>query len=167
MKWYALFVETGREIQIQKWIQYFFDPSECYSVVPKRKSTEKRQGIKHQVIRTLFPGYVFIKTDMCVEIYYKLARVPNIIRILNNGFYWSYIEDVEMALIMKLVGDNGIVDFSKVLLENTKMFVKEGPLQGMEGMIKRADRRKSRATIMLDFMGEPRMIDLGIDILLN
>ena len=130
MKWYALFVETGRETQIQKWIQYFFDPSECYSVVPKKKSTEKRQGIKHQVIRTLFPGYVFIKTDMCVEIYYKLARVPNIIRILNNGFYWSYIEDVEMALIMKLVGDNGIVYLFQSAFRKYQNVCKRGPSAG-------------------------------------
>lgn len=165
MKWYALFVETGRETLIQKWIQYFFDPSVCYSIVPRRRLTEKRQGKKHQVIRTMFPGYVFINTDMCVEVYYKLAEIPKIIRVLNNGSYWSNINDEEMAAIISLVDDKGIIDYSEVFIENSRVFVKDGPLKTMEGIIRRVDKRKSRATIILNFMGEPRMIDLGIDIL--
>ena len=103
MKWYALFVETGREILVQKWIRYFFDKSDCYAVVPKRKLFEKKQGIKKQVIKIMFPGYVFIHTDMCIEVYYKLAAVPNIIKVLSNGSYWSYIDNNEIEPIIKLI----------------------------------------------------------------
>ena len=164
MNWYALFVETGRETLIQSWIQYFFEESVCYSVVPKRRLTEKRQGEKHQVIKNMFPGYVFIYTDMCVEVYYRLSEMPKMIKVLSDGHYWSDISDDEMAPVLKLVGKNGIIECSRIYIENSTVFVKDGPLQGMEEMIKRVDKRKSRATIVLDFMGKHRMIDLGIEL---
>lgn len=165
MVWYALFVETGREILIQKWIEYFFDKSVCYAIVPKRRLTEKKQGKKHPVTRIMFPGYVFIYTDMCVEVYYKLTEVPKIIKVLNNGSYWSNIDDEEIEPIIKLIGDNGIIDYSKVFIENSKVSVKDGPLHGMEGIIKKIDKHRSRAKIELVLMGEPRLIDVGIEMI--
>ena len=60
-----------------------------------------------------------------------------------------------------------VIDYSKIFIENSIVYVKEGPLQGMEGIIKRVDKRKGRATIALDFMGESRMINLGVEILTN
>lgn len=165
MSWYALFVETGRETIIQKWIQLFFDKSICYSLVPKRRLTEKKQGKKYQIVRTMFPGYVFINTDMCIEYYYKLAEIPRLIRILNNGTYYTQIEEYEMAPILKLVGDSNIVDYSKVFILDSKVFIKDGPLQGMEGIIRRVDKRQGRAQVILELMGSPKLIDLGIEIL--
>ena len=165
MKWYVLFVETGRETLIQKWIQYFFDQSVCISIVPKRRLIESKQGKKYSVVKTMFPGYVFINTDMCVEVYYKLAKVPNMIRVLNNGSYWSNINDDEITSIVNLVGDNGIVDYSKIFIENSKVFVKDGPLLGMEGIIKKVDKHRSRAKIELILMGELRLIDVGIEMI--
>lgn len=165
MNWYALFVETGRETLIQKWIEYFFDNSVCYSVVPKRKLTERKQGKNLHVVKTMFPGYVFINTDMCAEVYYKLSEIPKIIRILNNGSYWSDISNDEMEPIMKLIGGNGIIDYSKIFIENSRVFVKDGPLYGLEGIIKKVDKHRNRAKIELILMGEPRLIDLGIDMI--
>jgi len=66
---------------------------------------------------------------------------------------------------MKLIGNDGIIDYSKVYIENSRVSVKFGPLLGMEGAIKRIDKRKGRATIILNFLGEPRLVDVGIEIL--
>ena len=165
MNWYALFVETGRETLVQKWIQYFFNQSICYSLVPKRRLIEKKKGQKHTVIRILFPGYVFIKTDMCIEYYYKLSQIPRLIKILNNGTYYSQIDEIEMASILKLVGDNNIIDYSRLFIENSKVCVKDGPLLGMEGILRKVDKHNNRAKIELFLMGAPRLIDVGIEMI--
>ena len=65
MNWYALFVETGREVLIQKWIDFFFNIEQCHSIVPKRKLTEKRQGKYRKVIKKCFPD-MFLSILICV-----------------------------------------------------------------------------------------------------
>ena len=165
MNWYALFVETGKESSIQKCIEHWFDKSVCYSLVPKRRLTEQKQGKKYQVVRTMFPGYVFINTDMCIEYYYKLISIPRVIKILNNGTYYSRIENEEIAPILRLVNNGEIIDYSRIFIVNSRVLVKSGPLHGMEGIIRRVDKRKGRAQISLDLLGSPKLFDLGVEIL--
>lgn len=37
MDWYALFVETGKEEYIQKWLRFYFDENILYAIIPKRR----------------------------------------------------------------------------------------------------------------------------------
>ena len=60
MKWYAIFVETGREEEVQKFIELLFPDEEIRTLVPKRKLIERKQG-KHETIKNLIPGYVLTK----------------------------------------------------------------------------------------------------------
>ena len=81
MKWYAIFVETGREEEVQKFIELLFSEGEIRTLVPKRKLIERRQGKTYEIIRNLIPGYVLTHTSMSDELYYKLKSFP-----LSTGF---------------------------------------------------------------------------------
>ncbi|MSE06938.1 transcription antiterminator, partial [Lactobacillus salivarius] len=41
MKWYALFVESGKEEAVQKFLRLQFDEQALYSIIPKKKVTER------------------------------------------------------------------------------------------------------------------------------
>jgi transcription termination/antitermination protein NusG len=120
----------------------------------------------------MFPGYVLIKTNMNTDIFYKIKTIPKCYRIVNNGTiyskdngeYYSTIDEEEMAPIIQLLGNGEIVDYSRVYLENSKVFVKSGPLKGMEGIIKKVDKHKNRAKILLYFLGVQKIIDVGVEI---
>ncbi|MRA76150.1 transcription antiterminator, partial [Bacillus thuringiensis] len=56
-------------------------------------------------------------------------------------------------------------DYSKVYIENSKVTVASGPLKGMEGIIKKIDKRKRRAKLCLSFMGLDKMVNVGIEVL--
>jgi hypothetical protein len=43
--------------------------------------------------------------------------------------------------------------------------VKDGPLKGLEGLIANVNMHTRRAKIKLNFMGEPRTIEVGIEML--
>jgi hypothetical protein len=49
LDWYALFVLTGEEENVDKWLHYFFG-NELRTVIPKRKLTERKQGKTERVI---------------------------------------------------------------------------------------------------------------------
>lgn len=121
----------------------------------------------------MFPGYVLIKTNMNTDIFHKIKKIPKCYRLVTNGIYYSKdkgtyyskIDEEEMTPIIQLIGSGEIVDYSRVYLENSKVFVKSGPLQGMEGIIKKVDKHKNRAKILLSFMGTEKIIDVGVEIL--
>ncbi len=166
MDWYALFVRTGDENRVERYLNYHFEKSECTAIIPKSKLTERTKGKYYEVLKPLFPGYILINTIMNDHSYYIIRQIPKVYRILRQAEeYYTNINLEEMKPILKLIDEKSIIDYSKIFIENSRVFVKDGPLHGMEGIIKRVDKRKARATIALDFMGESRMIDLGVEIL--
>lgn len=165
MDWYALFVKTGKEDYVQEWLRLYFDKTDVTTVIPQRKIAERKGGEVKHVCRKMFPGYVFLCATMDTKTYYKLRRIPELIRILNTGENYTRITNEEMFFILRLLNEEGIVDYSKVYLYNSKVVVKSGPLKGIEGLISAVDTRKNRVTISLNFMGIARKFDIGIEVL--
>jgi transcriptional antiterminator NusG len=133
---------------------------------------ERREGKLLKIIRNMLPGYVLIHTDMNHDLYSLIKQVPRVYRVLSSesnlrtrkDIYYTPIDRVEMETIKKLVGEGDTVESSKVLCEGRHFSVRSGPLTGMEGMIKKIDKRKQRAKVLLPFLGKEVMIDLGIEI---
>ncbi|NOU64738.1 antiterminator LoaP [Paenibacillus sp. LMG 31461] len=185
MKWYALYVETGREDLVRTMIHRFLDKSLVHAIVPRRKLKEKKQGRTYEVFRKLFPGYVLVNTQMDVNTYYGLKNIPGYYRLLNRfrnrdnnevfdgnnleevleNYLFSTIDDEEMTLILQLIDDEETIDYSTIYVENSNVTVYNGPLKGKESIIKKIDKRKRRAQISLEFMGNEMSLDVGIEVL--
>jgi transcriptional antiterminator NusG len=167
MDWYSLFIITGKEEYIEEWLQVYLKDSlpTVKTLIPKRRLMERKAGEVRHVLKKMFPGYVLINTEMNPGVYHVLKKIPNLIRVLNTGEYFTKIPYEEMVCLLQLLGDRDVVDYSKVYLVNSRVTVKSGPLQGMEGLIKFVDKRKSRAKIGLQFMGIEKEFDVGIEVL--
>ncbi|SCY70097.1 antiterminator LoaP [Alkaliphilus peptidifermentans] len=166
MSWYAIFVKTGEEDVVGQYIHYHFHQSEYNLIIPKKKMNERREGKLYSVVKTLFPGYVFINIEMSVNMYYIINQIPKVYKILNNSCeFYSKINNAEIEPILRLIPENNIIDYSKVFMENSKIHVESGPLKGFEGLIKKIDKRKSRAKIALNFMGSEKLVELGIELI--
>lgn len=162
--WYALFVVTGEEEKVKKRLDYRLQ-GDLRIIVPKRKLRERRNGQWHNVIRPLFPGYVLLNGEMNTERYYKLKRVPGLFGLLKSGHEPAPIDYWELEVINRLICNNETVGYSSVLMENGRVVVVDGPLVSLEGQIVSINPRKGRAKVSLTFMGEPRIVELGINLL--
>lgn len=162
--WYAVFAKSGQEDKVKERLEYRFD-DRFRIIVPKRKLRERKGGVWSYVIRPLFPGYVLVNGDIGTEEYYGFKNVPGLFKLLCSGCEPSRIEPYEMEVINRLICNSDIIGFSDVLMENGRVVVVDGPLLSLEGQILNINRRKGRAQVMLNFMGEPRTVDLGINLL--
>ncbi|MBO1581241.1 antiterminator LoaP [Bacillus sp. XF8] len=182
MSWYVLYVETGQEEFVKYLIKKYIDKLTVEVIVPKRIIRERRQGELYEVSRPVFPGYVFLNTHMSVDLYYRLKQIPKCFRLLNSYKYrtdymiddvshdnvdrvFSTVEEKEIALILQLLQKSETIGFSQLYAENSEVIVISGPLKGLEGIIKKIDRRKNRAKIELNFLGVVKLIDVGIEVL--
>lgn len=161
MKWYAIFVETGREEEVQKFIELLFPDEEIRTLVPKRKLIERKQGKTYETIKNLIPGYVLTQTKMSVELYYGLKSLPAVYRVLKDDCEPIPIEKEEMDMILNLTRDGDVIELSDIYKEGNHIKVLKGPLMGMEGIIEKFDHRKKRVKICLEFLGEYKRVDLG------
>jgi len=168
MSWYAIFVETGYEddvcLFIDKVKYYLFDDIQYNLLIPKRKIYERKQGIRKEVIRRMFPGYVLLETERIIEFYRKVRESPHIIKFLKDGRDFLEVDMKEMAPILRMTNKEGLIGISQALIENDKIIITEGPLLGREGIIKKIDKRKGRAKVEFLINHNSILIDLGIDI---
>lgn len=164
MEWYVISVKTGREEDVQNRLNARFNES-FFSLVPKKHLIEKRQGETNHVIEKLFPGYVFIRTNMDRNKFKVINRMTGVVRLVSADTDYSRIDDNEMDIILKLINKDGIIECSKLLKENSKITVLEGPLLGMESIIKKVNSHTNRARILLNLMGDPRTFEVGVEII--
>ncbi|NSW90235.1 MAG: antiterminator LoaP [Firmicutes bacterium] len=163
MNWYVAQVMTGKEDGIRKFIQE--QGIKC--IVPMKRMRELKQGKWQDVLRIIFPGYVFVitETEMDANIYYRIRPIPGVIKLLGDDKGPIPIMENEVNLILRLTQDGDPLGLSEVFVEGSKIIVVSGPLQGLEGRIVKLDARRFRAKVDISFMGEPRCVDLPINVI--
>jgi transcriptional antiterminator NusG len=162
--WNALFVITGEEERVKERLLYRFH-EQFRIFVPKRKLRERKNGSWHFETRVLFPGYVVLQGNIDTKAYYNLKGVPGLVRLLRTGWEFANIEDHEINTLSRLICNGDEIGMSSALIENGNVRIIEGPLCTMEGMIQEINVRKGRAKVKLDFLGESRIIELGVSVL--
>ncbi len=168
--WYAVFVETFQEDKVKARLEYRFgsdnsDGSGLRILVPKRRLRERRDGKWRFVTRALFPGYVLLNGRFGAREYYRLKGVPGILKLLRTGYDFAKIAVEEIEILARLACNKDIIELSDVLVENGRVTVVDGPLLSLEGIIESINRRKGRARVRLNFLGEERSVELGVNVL--
>ncbi len=170
--WYVIQVVASSENDIKKMIESRVKQetlNECY--VPMRRMKKKFHGRWNVVEEVLFPGYVFIDTDMCEKFFFEMKKVKRFTKMLSDeeGMPLELgLEDLKILDCLRGVNDNkdkDIVEISNVFVEDQNVTIKDGPLKGLEGKIKKFDLHKRIAIVEMEFFGEVRKVHLGIDII--
>lgn len=166
MKWYALFVKSGCEENVCKYLKTILEHKvSCNFVIPKRELTERQVGTTYVVLKPLFSGYILVETMFIYKLYDILHNSfwhTNLYKILGEEGHFQEIYKEEMEPILNLLNKDGIIKHSTVLVEKEKIIVTSGPLIGYIGRIKRINKRKCRARIVLKFLGKSTEMDIGI-----
>ncbi|WP_139488139.1 antiterminator LoaP [Brevibacillus dissolubilis] len=182
MEWYALYVKTGREEFTKEYIQKNLSDLHIRCLVPKRKVPEKRGGVTYHSFKLMFPGYVLVQLKIDYKKYHRLKEIPSLIKFLNYGSakyvnplegdgdfdqsdYFAKIDSREMGPLLHLIDAEGLIDYSDVLIENSRVTILSGPLKDFEGIIKKIDKHKNRAKVELKFLDKVMSVDVGVHIL--
>ena len=163
--WYVVQVRTGDELKIADRLQLEVKAQNEDIFVPLFERRKCIRGEWTKVTTPLFPGYVFFQTDDVEGMYGRLRRIDAFTRVLKTGDCYSPISSEEERFIETLTGEDHIAEQSVGVIEGDKIIVKRGPLYGLEGSILKVNRHKRIAIIKADFMGGPREIKVGLEII--
>lgn len=162
--WYVLHVRTGEETTIRDLIRRNLPFAQA--LAPQRLMRERKEGKWSEKVRTLFQGYVFVYSIMTPEMYYKLTDITGVINILKGASSSpTPVPDEEMRFILRFAVDNDLVGISDLVVDGDNIKVTSGPLEGYEGQIVKVDKRRFRAKVKFELMGQEKFIELGINVL--
>lgn len=173
---YVLFIMTGHEKEVMQSIDIILNGEIVKPFLPTIELPFKRRGVVKNEVRPMFPGYMFVKTEMPYEEFinkiFSCIRYSNyILKLLNYGGWqqvsMKYNERRLLESLWKEKNENGneCIKSSKAIIEGDNVIVTEGPLKGREFLLKRIKRHKMQAVIEVELFGESKEITVGLEII--
>lgn len=175
MPWYVLFVKTGYEDRAVDEIsnERLWEVDGIRPFAPMYDACFRKLGDLSQERRQLFPGYVFIDTDIagtdfavCVREY--IYRSEYVLKLLRYGRGYNDFEyemnEKEKRIWSKLLNQYDCIAMSKGLIVGDLVQIIDGPLQGLESRIKKVNRHRMKAVIEIEVMGVKSVVTVGLEI---
>lgn len=134
---------------------------------PRRKLSVRRKGRTEESLVPLFPGYIFISAPQITEAEYRcMRRLPGFYRFLESNDNIRELSGRDEEIVAHFIRFGEVIGKSTVTLDrNQRITVLDGPLQGLEGLIVKVDKRKQRAKVRLDLYDDSFLVDFGFDLL--
>jgi len=171
IEWYVLHVHMDRETKIAEILKKKLPAALYRPFVPEKESVFVRAGIAKIEKHICFPGYVFIESNTSAhEFIEKAGPVIRAMKEIHSTLSYDGKNDIalaedEVAVFKKLLNKNDCIEVSRGNIVNGIAQVESGPLVGMEESIRRIRRPKKSAEIEILFRGEPRRINVGLEII--
>jgi len=162
--WYVLRVRS----QAERFVGVGLHHKQFEILNPTYQALSIRKDRRKVLTRPIFNGYMFIRALLNPECHLEILKTPGVVEILKSTSGPTPVPDEQIEnvrLLEKHVGDC----FSGTDLEvGDPVFVREGPLTGLRGVIDRLDRKKLHihvdaipGSVMIDV--EPHQVQLEKD----
>ena len=175
--WYILFVRAGAENRVILDLKHIFELKALpYNFEPFYPEAEQYYRSKeYQILgrhyrkRPLFPGYVFLETDLPEEEFlhefsHFIYRSTDILRILKSGDGRHTLPTKERQRFEYLLRGKRCLEHSVGYIVGDKIIVEAGPLVGREGTIKKLNRHNRSAFIEVELFGEKMTVKAALEI---
>ena len=152
--WYVLRVRSKAERQVHMGLHH-----KQYEVLnPTYQALSIRKDRRKVLTRPIFNGYMFIRTLLNPECHLEILKTPGVVEILKNTSGPTPVPDDQVENVRLLEKHVGACFFGTDFEVGDSVFVKEGPLTGLRGVIDRLDRKKLH--IHVDAIPGSVMIDV-------
>jgi len=129
--------------------------------LPKVTVRSRRRDRVQMLEVPLFPGYLFVHTELGDFDYYHILRQDGVVRILGiKGQYTPVPEDTVDSIRTLVSSGQPVFPWSK-LVPGKRVRVVDGPLAGASGVILRLKEGKSRLVVGVELLGRSVCAELA------
>ncbi len=163
--WYVVHTYSGYEnkvkANIEKTIENRRLQDEILEVrVPLQEATEIKNGVKKQVARKMFPGYVLINMVMNDDTWYVVRNTRGVTGFVGPGSKPVPLTEAEMRPL-------GIMEEEKEVPVNIdvevgdEVIVTSGAWEGTVSSVKAINMNKQTVTIEVEMFGRATSVEIG------
>lgn len=164
--WYVIQVITGDEKTTVDMCRVIVrESTEHEFFIPETDRKKRFKGKWHTIRKPMFPGYVFISTEKIDELYEELKNVPKLTKVLGIDHTITPISQSEERLIRRLTNKQHVAEVSVGYIEGDRLIISEGPMVGMEALVKKIDRHKRIAVLSITMFGNSTDVTMGLEVL--
>jgi transcription termination/antitermination protein NusG len=129
--------------------------------LPRVKVRSRRRDRVQMLEAPLFPGYLFVHTDLSDWAYYSIIRNQGVIRILGiKGQFTPVPKDIIRSLRTLVDSGQPVFPWSK-LTPGKRVQVVDGPLMGAIGVILKNKQGKRRLLVAVELLGRSVCAELA------
>ena len=136
--WYVLRVRS----QAERLVQVGLHHKQFEVLNPTYQALSIRRDRRKILTRPIFNGYMFIRTLLNPECHLKILKTPGVVEILKSPSGPTPVPDDQVENVRLLENHVGACFFGTEFKVGDTVFVREGPLTGLRGVIDRLDRNK-------------------------
>jgi transcription elongation factor/antiterminator RfaH len=128
--------------------------------LPKIKVQSKRRDRKLMIHVPLFPGYLFVKTDLNPTEHLEILKTVGAVRLVGNTDGPVSISDETIGSLKIMVASDQAVVTGTRFQKGDKVIVVEGPFAGVIGTFVRY-RGKGRVIVNIEALGQFAGVDVS------
>ena len=156
LNWYAIYTRSRHEQKVYERIR----EKEIELFLPLFEQWSRRRDRRKRIQVPLFPGYLFVQTQMDPYSYYTILKTNGVVKILSNGRVPTPIPDEQIHALQTLTKNNMAITPCQYLKEGERVRVTHGPLIGTEGILLRMKPNKNRLVLSVDLIKKSVSLEL-------
>ena len=165
--YYVIWTLTGKEEIVRDELYAQIGRDNCKAIhILTRERKQKFRGEWQMRKEKLFPGYLLmdLAPEQVEPVRTALWKVTEHAKVIKSGDDLYPIREDEERFLRRMTGDTTNVAVSIGVIEGDQIVVKEGPLVGLEGKIKRIDRHKRMAILEVELFNRVSEMKVGLEI---
>ncbi len=163
-EWFVIHCYSGMENKVKKNLEHRAESMGMTDrilqvVVPTETEIEIKDGVRREVERRVFPGYILIEMIMDEDSWYVVRNTPGVTSFVGMGNKPSPLSAEEVERIMsRIESDEPRVKVSFAVGERVR--ITEGPFAEFTGVVDTIDPDKGRARVMVSFFNRETPVDV-------
>jgi transcriptional antiterminator NusG len=172
--WVILFARTGSEEKLKDILKEKLSADKFLPFVPVKEMPYRRKGVVQEVRKPLFPGYVFVQTEIRSDLIANRLEMP--LKNIGEKDIYSllhYGDDKKDVIVRdevrkhweRLFDEDFCIKGSVGFVVGDIVQITSGALMGMESRIKKINRHNREAVVEMRIMGAVREVSLMLEIM--
>ncbi len=156
--WYALHTKSRFENVVSDGL--FKKSMDAF--LPKIKVKSRRRDRKLMIRVPLFPGYLFVKTDLNPTEHIEILKTIGAVRLVGNKDGPISISDETIESLRIMIATENPIATGSRFTKGDRVMVVYGPFAGVTGTFARY-RGKGRVIVNIEALGQYAGVDVGED----
>ena len=154
--WYALHTKSRFENVVNEGLAK--KSLECF--LPKIKVKSKRRDRNLMIQVPLFPGYLFVKTDLHPHEHIEIVKTTGAVRLLGNKDGPLSVDHETVESLKIMVASDHSITTGNTFKKGDRVMVVYGPFTGVTGIFARY-RGQNRVVVNVEALGQYAEVDVN------
>jgi transcription elongation factor/antiterminator RfaH len=155
MSWYAVYTKPRHERKVNAHLSR----EGITTFLPEMERWSRRSDRKQKIWYPMFPGYLFINTELSGENRLKIIKTRGVVMVLGHKGIPTAIPENQIEAIQKAVDSRKAISAYPYLESGQIVRVINGPLNGVEGIFI-SEKGKGKLIISVDILHRSVSIEI-------